>query len=193
MLTDQKLQEIYAEYRALVREFLPPTGRILKCDLYNEVQGGFRHLEGVGLTEERTVWLEIDHGTCRRARALFPTRPVVQGDIRALPFPDGCFAGVVDLSTIDHVLPDEMPGVGQEYHRVLGAGGRLILVVWVSAWQRPGPRPWNPAAQYYLPQEDLARLAEGFTLLAQKALFQERDVGLIAMVGAKHAVGRDEA
>lgn len=50
---------------------------------------------------------------------------VVQGDVRALPFPDASFDLVVSRQAV-HFLPD--PGVGiAEMGRVLRPGGRLVL------------------------------------------------------------------
>jgi SAM-dependent methyltransferase len=181
------LQEIHAHYRGLVQAYLPKTGLVLKTDLYNEVKGGFRHLDGVGLDEDRTVWLEYDERTCRLARIRFPGRMIVRGDIRALPFKAGRFVGVVDLSTIDHVLPEEMPDVAREYQRVLGSGGQLILVVWASGKKEPGPRPWNPAAQYYLWIGDLPLLLEGFESVGSKAIWRDSDYSLLAVIGQKRS------
>lgn len=191
-LTFQILREIHAHYRGLVKTHLPETGRVLKTDLYNEVKGGFRHLDGVGLGEDRTVWLEYDERTCRLARVRFPHKPIVRGDIRRLPFKPGCFSGVVDLSTIDHVLPEEMPGVFQEYRRVLADLGELIQVVWCSETDELGPRPWNPSAQYYLPIGDLPRCLEGFESVGSMAIWRDSSHTLQAVVGMKLACHCEE-
>jgi SAM-dependent methyltransferase len=184
-LTRQILQEIHAHYRGLVREYLPREGLVLKTDLYNEVKGGFRHLEGVGLDEERTVWVEYDQRACRLARVRLPGLPIVRSDIRALPFRCNSFAGVVDLSTIDHVLPEEMPRVFQEYRRVLEPGGQLILVVWTSEEEHLGPRPWDPSAQYFLPRHDLTRCLEGFENAGSDAIFVDCGFSLVGVVAEK--------
>jgi len=184
-LTRQIVREIHAHYRGLVKEYLPHGGLVLKTDLYNEVKGGFRHLDGVGLNEDRTVWLEYDERTCRLARVRFPHRMIVQGDIRALPFQSGNFAGVVDLSTIDHVLPDQMPGVLQEYRRVLERWGRLILVAWTSEGGNPEAQRWNPQAQYYLPDGDMPRCLEGFDNVGSNVIYRDGQYSLVAVVAEK--------
>jgi SAM-dependent methyltransferase len=181
------LREIHAHYRGLVKAYLPGEGLVLKTDLYNEVKAGFRHLDGVGLDEDRTVWLEYDERTCRLARIRFPGRMIVRGDIRALPFKTERFAGVVDLSTIDHVLPEEMPNVVREYRRVLDTRGQFILVVWASGRKELGPRPWNPAAQYYLWAGDLPRLLEGLEGVGSKVIWRDSNHSLLAVVGRKSA------
>ena len=48
-------------------------------------------------------------------------------DLRALPFPDGTFDGVLNVVTLEHVT--DPPGVVRELARVLAAGGRLLLIV----------------------------------------------------------------
>jgi len=188
-LTRRILEEIHAHYRGLVKECLPREGLVLKTDLYNEVKGGLRHLDDVGLDEGRTVWLEYDERTCRLARVRSPGLPVVRSDIRALPFRSNSFAGVVDLSTIDHVLPEEMPTVVQGYRRVLMPGGRLILVVWTSEEERPGPRPWDPRAQYYLGHGDLPRCLEGFGSWGANAIFASGPFRLVGVVAEKGLEG----
>lgn len=48
-------------------------------------------------------------------------------DLRALPFPEGVFAGVLNIVTLEHVTEPQV--VVREMARVLAAGGRLLLIV----------------------------------------------------------------
>ncbi|GAA1944451.1 class I SAM-dependent methyltransferase [Amycolatopsis minnesotensis] len=53
---------------------------------------------------------------------------VVDGDVRALPFPDGGF-DIVLASLVVHNLPaGEREGAIRELHRVLAPGGRLVIL-----------------------------------------------------------------
>jgi len=53
-----------------------------------------------------------------------PDQHVVQGDIEAMPFPDGAFATVVCTEVLEHV-PDTAKAIA-EIHRVLAPGGTFI-------------------------------------------------------------------
>jgi SAM-dependent methyltransferase len=55
-----------------------------------------------------------------------PTR-LVQADIRALPFPDAHFDGVVAFSILEHLQPDALSTALAEVARVLQPGGRFLV------------------------------------------------------------------
>ena len=48
-------------------------------------------------------------------------------DLRALPFPDGAFAGALNVVTLEHVTDPQ--AVVSELARVLAPGGQLLLIV----------------------------------------------------------------
>lgn len=48
-------------------------------------------------------------------------------DLRALPFPEGVFAGALNVVTLEHVTDPQL--VVAELARVLAPGGRLLLIV----------------------------------------------------------------
>jgi SAM-dependent methyltransferase len=77
----------------------------------------------------RVVALDIGIGTVRLAVARAQRAGVallgVVGDVEALPFRPGAFAGGVCDDTIEH-LPDDDRGA-HELGRVLGSGGRMVV------------------------------------------------------------------
>jgi ubiquinone/menaquinone biosynthesis C-methylase UbiE len=52
---------------------------------------------------------------------------VVQGDVTALPWPDGSFDAVLNGDVIEHLVPADADAMLAEIHRVLAPGGRLIV------------------------------------------------------------------
>lgn len=59
-----------------------------------------------------------------------------QGDMAALPFPDNSFDAVVSMLALMHVPPVDHPQVFSEVRRVLRSGGRLIIGVKNSVFER---------------------------------------------------------
>jgi SAM-dependent methyltransferase len=123
-------------YRAAVELATAQVDRnpliVLKADLWNECLGGTRDI--VGHFQEKGTFrffgLDLLYLVCVQGSSRVPTMPVVQADIRALPFRTGSFDAVLDLSTLDH-LPEV--GVAQaigEYRRVLRDSGALLLIFW---------------------------------------------------------------
>lgn len=81
---------------------------------------------GIGHSYERlaprtTVGLDADAGALAGQR-----RDTVVADMRVLPFPDGQFAGVLSVHSVEHVPDPER--VLSEAARVLEAGGRAVFV-----------------------------------------------------------------
>jgi SAM-dependent methyltransferase len=106
--------------------------RVLKTDLWNECLGGTRDIAG---PVQRAygcppVGVDLAYQVCRLARARVAGLRTVQADIRALPFRDGSFDAVLDLSTLDHVPQGGMATAIAEYRRVLRGRGLLLLVFW---------------------------------------------------------------
>jgi SAM-dependent methyltransferase len=144
------LYEIYARYRELAI-LLPTHGPLLKCDCHNEAVGGW---QAVDLDLSRTTFIELDRRVITIARRRWPQVCVVEGDIRQLPFESNHFAGLLDLSTIDHVFPAEANGVLTEYARVLQPNGLLVQVLWCTTEPTDWVRDWG-GPQYFLCQSDL--------------------------------------
>jgi SAM-dependent methyltransferase len=79
----------------------------------------------------RLLGLDLDPALCRQARARLraaelPTAraDVLCGDVRRLPFPDGCFDLVLDFGTAYHIA--RRGDALRELARVLRPGGRLV-------------------------------------------------------------------
>ena len=116
----------HRKYQKYAKEAINLGGhKVLKTDTWNETQ--------LDLPIKADAYLELDN--YRVHRALSSGYNVIQGDIRQIPFPDGEFGTVIDLSTIDHI-PDYEKAI-QEYHRVLKNDGTALIVAWLSTW-----RPW---------------------------------------------------
>lgn len=118
------------------------------------------------------------------------------GSITALPYPDGQFDRALCLDVLEHLPFDEQPRALAELHRVLRAGGELLvsvpnlahlqsrihfllrgrLIRTASVSKHPGDRP---AGEYV----ELARRA-GFTLVARRGIFPT--VPVIARLIRRH-------
>jgi len=125
----RRSSEIVLRYKAPI---------VLKTDLFNEansipMSGGI-----IGnIKAKRIHAIEIDEAVVEKAQAIFDLMPDIvcrQGDIRKLEVayqPDS-FDVILDLSTLDHVWPEEMPQVIAGYNRVLKNGGTILLIVWAD-------------------------------------------------------------
>jgi SAM-dependent methyltransferase len=74
------------------------------------------------------VGIDFSAAMVEEARGRFPGLEFREGDAEALPFPDGCFDGVVCNFGILHFGRPE--GALAEAHRVLRSGGRFAFTVW---------------------------------------------------------------
>jgi SAM-dependent methyltransferase len=76
----------------------------------------------------RAVGGDLSSEMLARARD-FTDGPLVQLDMRALPFAAASFAAVWCIASLLHLPKGEAPGVLSEVHRVLAPGGVLALAV----------------------------------------------------------------
>jgi SAM-dependent methyltransferase len=106
-------QRHVAAYRA-ADELLPPDSPVL--DLGCGVGHSFDRL-----APRETVGVDLDAGALAGQ-----TRATVVADMRALPFPDGRFASVLSVQSIEHVPDAER--VLAEVVRVLRPGGTALFV-----------------------------------------------------------------
>lgn len=179
------LEEIYATYNDIVAEELRGVqGRILKTDTYNEIHGGYKELPL--LYQYDTTYIEIDEEKCELARKLHPELNIIQGDIRHLPFPNNTFSAIVDMSTIDHIHPNDIAGVIAGYDRVLD--GSLIMVAWCMN-RPPKPKPWNPDVQYYLDNGAIGIILNTFTITAFHPFHYQDGAHLVKICGITNKGG----
>jgi SAM-dependent methyltransferase len=71
--------------------------------------------------------IDISPGMVRCAARLCPGLEFRIGDMRALAFPSGAFAGVVAFYSIVHFAADELEPVFREVHRVMVPAGPMLL------------------------------------------------------------------
>lgn len=115
---------------------------ILKTDLWNEAVG-FAHgdiKEWLPTMYYTLSGLDISPLVCNLAKARLGERVVIRvGSITKLPFNGHVFDLVLDVSTIDHLKGMDYGTALIEYHRVLKAGGVLMLL-----FDNPLPFYWKP-------------------------------------------------
>jgi SAM-dependent methyltransferase len=139
----------------LIQRWLPAAGlrRVLKTDLFDEFVGTGLYPSLRGRTSQ-VVGVDISPAIASSAGTRYPDLEAVVADIRALPFPDDFFDGIVSNSTLDHFAgPNEVETAIGELQRVLRPGGRLVLTL---------DNPLNPivALRNVLPA-GVARAARG--------------------------------
>ncbi|GGJ88915.1 methyltransferase [Streptomyces camponoticapitis] len=66
------------------------------------------------------------------ARRSYPELRFEEGSMTDLALPDGSLAGLVAWYSIIHIVPEELPHVFAQFHRVLAPGGRLLLAFQVG-------------------------------------------------------------
>ncbi|GAB4569421.1 MAG: hypothetical protein Kow0077_01920 [Anaerolineae bacterium] len=139
-------------------DFVPKGGRVL------EVGFGPGKLH-VALTQQADllVGLDLARGMCRltadRMRRADRVPRIVQGDALALPLPPASFDVVVSTFALSGI-PDAAQAV-QEFGRVIGPGGRIVLVdiglptdgnrigvFWARLWERMGDTLYDHAALF---------------------------------------------
>lgn len=102
---------------------LPKQGTILEAGC-----GIGQHVLALRVRGYDAVGVEWAERTVRAARAIFPSLPVVAGDVTALPVPDGTFAGYVSLGVMEHRQQGPEPFI-REAWRVLAPGGVALISV----------------------------------------------------------------
>lgn len=132
-----------------------------------------RHATGMDLTPAMLA----------RARALAAERGIAnvtwqEGDIRALPWPDGAFSIVVTRFSLHH-LPDPLAAV-REMARVCRPGGRIVVVDMYASEDPEKAAAWNrlevlrdPSHVRVLSLTELKALFPGVGLPAPETAFYE--------------------
>lgn len=73
------------------------------------------------------VGADLSTGMLRQARVRLSSIPVVQADMRRLPFRSAAFDGIVAYYCIQHVARAGLPAVVEEVGRVLGPAGAVLI------------------------------------------------------------------
>jgi len=114
---------------ALARWLPGESGRLLKTDLFEEAAGA--GLAAFLAGRARVVaGIDLSFAVARRAHSTRRLTLVAQGDVRSLPFPNGCFDTVVSTSTLDHFATrGEIADALTELARVMAGGGTLLITL----------------------------------------------------------------
>jgi SAM-dependent methyltransferase len=102
-------------------------GCVLKTDLWNESVSTEREVLSY-FNGSYQVGQDISSTVCKGAYARNKALLVSQGDVRNLPYKDGSFEVILDVSTIDHVSQSDAVKVIGEYSRLLADNGMLFLL-----------------------------------------------------------------
>ncbi|MEV0776808.1 class I SAM-dependent DNA methyltransferase [Streptomyces sp. NPDC050433] len=87
------------------------------------------HLRSLGLD---ISGIDLSPVMVEMARRTYPELRFEEGSMTDLDLPDGGLAGLVAWYSIIHIVPEELPHVFAQFHRVLAPGGRLLLAFQVG-------------------------------------------------------------
>jgi ubiquinone/menaquinone biosynthesis C-methylase UbiE len=113
---------------------------------------------------------DLSFGMLVEARRL-AQGPLLQADMRFLPFAAGCFSAVWCQAALLHLPKDQTPSALVEIRRILIPGGMLHVAVQKGSTEGFETRPYEPVERYYAhyqPEELTGLLqAAGFQVTAQ--------------------------
>ncbi|MFD3523713.1 class I SAM-dependent DNA methyltransferase [Streptomyces sp. NPDC058653] len=87
------------------------------------------HLHTLGLN---ISGIDLSPVMVAMARRTYPDVRFEEGSMTGLDLPDRSLAGLVAWYSIIHIVPEQLPHVFAEFHRVLAPGGRLLLAFQVG-------------------------------------------------------------
>lgn len=76
-----------------------------------------------------SVGIDISRRGLELATETVPDAHLLQGDMSTLPLPDDTFDGITAYHAVFHVPREDHPTVYQEFARVLGPGGGLLMTL----------------------------------------------------------------
>jgi len=104
------LARVYQRHDALISEYVP-AGRTLEVAC-----GRYLHpAADIGVEAYQPNLEDVETSA-------------VAGDVRSLPFGDGCFDAVIGRRFLHHLQPADRQGVVDEIRRVLRPGGRCVVL-----------------------------------------------------------------
>jgi ubiquinone/menaquinone biosynthesis C-methylase UbiE len=103
----------------------------------------------------------------------FPKCNIESWDIRSIRYPEDYFDAILDLSTIDHIHPDDVDTVLKEYRRVCKPWWDIVIVVWI--WDMEIKGEWKPQDQYFFDYTWFNKKMEWFKVVSKEIIFREWD------------------
>lgn len=92
------------------------------------------HLTGLG--HPSLAGADFSAGMIARAAKGHPEVSFTVAELAGLPYPENSFDGILAWYSIIHLAPQELGAVFEQFHRVLRAGGRLLLGFQAGSGQR---------------------------------------------------------
>jgi SAM-dependent methyltransferase len=114
------------------------------------------HLRDLGLD---VFGVDLSPVMIALARETYPQLRFEVGSMDALDLGDGELGGIVSWYSVIHAPPQVIPSYFAEFHRVLAAGGHLLLAFFESENEPVTVFDHKVTAAYRWPIDDLARLA----------------------------------
>jgi len=126
--------------------------------------------------------LDIDEGAIAYAREHFPAIQFVTGPMQLLPFEGGSFDVIICLEGLEHIYLSDAIKFLAEAHRVLRAGGRLILT---APLLHSGKHSGNPYHMYEFGEQELQQLLEAWFESISFEVFAGGDSPEVRFVGQR--------
>ncbi|MGN8024662.1 class I SAM-dependent methyltransferase [Microbacterium sp. 22242] len=140
----------------------------------------------VGAPRRDVVGVDVSAEFLMAARERHPALRFERASIRALPFPDGAFGGILAWYSLIHLAPPELPAVVAELGRVLAPGGRLLIGFFDGEPRERFAHAVTPA--YYWSAEALTALLDDTGLVVVHAECREREPGTAGSVRPHGAI-----
>lgn len=115
-----KLCEVQTTARGILAD-LPPRSRVLDAGC-----GLGRWVKWLNDHGHDACGVDVSADALRIAKHHLPDLELAVADVRALPFPDGCFDAVLSMGVLEHFEEGPQEGL-EEARRVLRPGGLLFL------------------------------------------------------------------
>jgi len=159
---------------------------VLKADASNEALDLPFKCGIAGYLKGDIICLEKNPVVVEKARLNCPNIRIIKGSITKIPFNEGIFDVILDLSTIDHVHPEELEQAIIEYARVIKKEGTVFLVSWVTGntkykEDQRGFKKESANNQYYHQHDEFNQLLiRFFKITKTEQVWQESDITLQA-------------
>ena len=105
----------------LLDRLVPRGGRVLEAGCGSGVIT--QHLAGIGCD---IIGIDLAMESLGRAKAEWDGIRLLRGDVRSMPFPDGCFDAIVSLGVVEHLKGTVVDAL-REHRRVISGSGRLLI------------------------------------------------------------------